>query len=110
MLFIIGLLLGGIAVIFAFQNIQPVMVAFLGWHFSGSLALLILISIVVGMIISWLLSLPEMLRLSDMRRHNRRLEKELEAHKQKLSETEGKLSQAEAPVVLQKTVLIGKEE
>ncbi len=110
MLFIIGLLLGGVAVMFVLQNVAPVTVAFFGWQFEGSLALVLLLAILGGMLISWFLSLPQMFRLSDLRWRNKRLQKDLEAHKQKLSETEGKLSQAEAPVVLEKTVILGQEE
>jgi uncharacterized integral membrane protein len=108
MLFIIGLLLGAAAIIFVVQNITPVTVSFLGWSFDGSLAIVLLFALVGGMLISWLLSIPEMLRLSDLRKHNKFLSRELEDHKQKLSETKGKLSQAEAPVVLEKTVVIDR--
>ncbi len=41
---IIGLLLGGAAVIFALQNITAVTVTFFSWQFEGSLAMIVLIS------------------------------------------------------------------
>ena len=91
-MFIVGLILGVIVVIFVLQNVIPVSVVFLGWHFNGSLALILLLAILLGMVISWLLSLPDMLKLSDLMSHNKRLQKDLEIHRQKLTETEEKLA------------------
>jgi putative membrane protein len=105
-MFIIGSILGAGVVIFMLQNISSVSVAFLGWQFEGSLALIVILAVVVGMVISWLLAIPDMLRLSDLKSNNKKLQKDLELHKQKLSETEGKLSQAETPVVVEKTVIV----
>ena len=105
-MFIIGSILGAGVVIFMLQNISSVSVAFLGWQFEGSLALIVILAVVVGMVISWLLAIPDMLRLSDLKSNNNKLQKDLELHKQKLSETEGKLSQAETPVVVEKTVIV----
>jgi len=110
MLFIIGLILGAVVVVFILQNIVPVTVSFLGWQTEGSLAIFLLLAVIAGMIISWLLSIPEMLRISDLRRHNKKLKAELDTHKQKLSETKGKLSQAEAPVVLHEKEVIIEEK
>ena len=108
-MFIIGIILGAAVVVFMLQNIAPVAVAFLGWQFEGSLALIVILAVLVGMIISWLLAIPDMLRLSDLKSHNKKLEKDLELHKQKLSETQGKLSQAETPVIVENTVIETKE-
>lgn len=90
MLFIIGLLLGAVMVIFVLQNVIPVSVVFFGWHFDGSLALVLLLAILGGMLVSALLSLPEIIRknfkLSRMASRNRELADELESHKQMLAE------------------------
>jgi lipopolysaccharide assembly protein A len=99
-MFIIGIILGAGVVVFVLQNIAPVSVAFLSWQFDGSLALIVILAILLGMIISWLLAIPDLLRLSDLKSHNNKLQKDLDVHRQKLSETEGKLSQAETPVVV----------
>ena len=104
MIFLIGAILGAVAVIFILQNIAPVSVAFLGWNFDGSLAVVLLLAIIAGMLISWLLSIPDMFRLSDLKSHNKKLERDLDLHRQKLSETEGKLAQAETPVVIERVV------
>ena len=106
MLFIIGLLLGAVVVVFILQNFIPVTVTFLAWQLDGNLAVILIVAVLLGMIISWLLSLPELLKAGHFRKRAERLEEDLNAHKQKLSETEGKLAQAEAPVVIEKTVIV----
>lgn len=99
-MFIIGIILGAGVVVFVLQNVAAVSVSFLSWQFDGSLALIVILAILLGMIISWLLAIPDLLRLSDLKTHNNKLQKDLDVHRQKLSETEGKLSQAETPVVV----------
>ncbi len=58
-LFILGLLLGGIAVTFALQNITVVTVAFFSWQLTGSLALILMAAILTGVLVTLLLLLPE---------------------------------------------------
>ena len=55
MIFIIGIILGAVVVVFILQNIAPVSVVFLGWNLDGSLSVIVLLAIVAGMLISWLL-------------------------------------------------------
>lgn len=111
MLFIIGLLLGAVMVIFVLQNVMPISVAFFGWHFDGSLALVLLLAILGGMLVSALLSLPEIVKknfkLSKMAARNRALADDLETHKQKLAETEGRL--AEKPQVIERETIVVEE-
>jgi lipopolysaccharide assembly protein A len=95
-MFIIGIILGGAVVIFMLQSLAAVSVSFLAWNFDGSLALIVILAVVFGMIISWLLAIPDMFRLSNLKSHNKRLEDDLYAHKQKLSQVEADLSQAKA--------------
>lgn len=108
MIFFIGILLGIVSVIFAFQNTAVVSVAFLGWQLEGSLAFIILLALVAGMLIFALLTLPAAIKdnmlFSRMARHNRRLAKDLEVHKEKLVEAEVKLE--EKPAVIEKTTVI----
>jgi lipopolysaccharide assembly protein A len=108
-MFIIGIILGSAVIVFLLQNIVPVSVSFLAWQFDGSLAIIVILAVVIGMIISWLLAIPDMLRLSDLKSHNKRLQKDLDIHRQKLSETEGKLSQVKEPVVVERTVIVENE-
>lgn len=83
--FILGLLLGVIAVIFAFQNIVTTTVTFLAWQIEGSLALILVMAILTGMVIAFLLTLPELIggymRESGLSKRIKNLESDL--HKQK---------------------------
>jgi lipopolysaccharide assembly protein A len=78
---LIGLLLGAVSVIFALQNITTVTVTFLTWQFDGSLALIILLAIASGIIMSSLLSLPQVVKrsiqISRLRKHNTKLKDQL---------------------------------
>ncbi len=58
-LFVLGLLLGAVAVVFAWQNIAVVTVTFFSWQINGSLAIIIELSILSGIIIVLLLVLPK---------------------------------------------------
>lgn len=58
---IIGLLVGGIAVIFILQNIIPITVHFFSWELQGSLALILILSILTGAVLSALSCLPDMI-------------------------------------------------
>lgn len=58
-LFILGLVLGGVAVIFALENITLITVTFFHWQITGSLALILISAIVAGVCVTLLLLLPE---------------------------------------------------
>ncbi|MEN9604755.1 MAG: hypothetical protein RJB39_440 [Candidatus Parcubacteria bacterium] len=97
---IFGLILGALAVIFALQNIVPITVTFLFWQINGSLALILLMAVLMGVLVCGLLSIPEMMRTSTRfklhKSEKRELEQSLELHKLKVSEAEAKLAHAEA--------------
>jgi lipopolysaccharide assembly protein A len=82
---IIALGIAAIAIIFALQNIVGVTVTFLVWNFQGSLALVLLISVTVGVLISLLASLPGMIRrrltISSQKKKLTTLEKERDDYK-----------------------------
>jgi uncharacterized integral membrane protein len=61
-LFILGLLLGIGAVVFALQNTTVITVTFIHWQITGSLSLIILLAILCGVLASLLLFLPESMR------------------------------------------------
>ena len=46
------------ALVFAFQNNEMVEVSFFGWGFAGSLALIIIASLLLGFIIGFILVIP----------------------------------------------------
>lgn len=57
--FILGLLLGGISVIFALQNELIVTVAFFQWQLTGPLSVILISAIISGIVITLLILLPE---------------------------------------------------
>lgn len=88
-LFLIGgLLIGGIVVAFAFQNIAVVTVTLFSWHFESPLSLIIIIAIVIGALISLLWSFPrdikKSLQISNLKKQNSKLEKELADNKKRI--------------------------
>jgi len=56
-----------VAVIFSVQNASPVALSFLSWHFESSLAIVILLTLVAGMILGMAI-----LSLSRLRRSMRK--------------------------------------
>ncbi len=85
-LFIIGLLLGAISVIFALQNIDIITVTFFSWHLTGSLALILLLTIASGILITILLVLPgsvrNYFRYKKLEKENKNLAEELRKQKE----------------------------
>jgi len=84
-LFILGLLLGAVAVVFSLQNIAVVTVTFFSWQLDGSLAVILLLSIITGILICLLILLPgtiqTAMRLRALKRENKKLEEELKKQK-----------------------------
>lgn len=78
---ILALILAIIVTIFAVQNIDPVNVTFLTFELNGSLALVLLITLTVGIIIGILVSAPSSLRrrreISGLKKSVRKMEKDL---------------------------------
>ena len=61
---IIGLILGGITVIFISQNIVPVSVLLFGWEIHASLSIVLIASILIGALIATLSCISEMIESS----------------------------------------------
>jgi uncharacterized integral membrane protein len=59
---IIGIAVGAITVVFALQNIVTITVTFFAWQLTGSLALILILAVISGLIISTLFALPGILR------------------------------------------------
>lgn len=59
---ILALLIALVAVVFALQNLIPVTVTFLAWDFNASLALVILITLLLGVLIGYLATVPGAIR------------------------------------------------
>lgn len=85
-LFIIGLLLGGVSVIFALQNTVIITVNFFSWQLTGSLALILLLAISSGIVVALLLLLPEFLssyfRYKNLKKDKEQLEEDLRKQKE----------------------------
>ena len=87
---ILGAILGALLVIFVLQNFTVVTVTFLTWHITGSLALVLLASIVSGIVITLLTLLPGLIRddfkVRALKRSMRDTEDQLEKTKSALIE------------------------
>lgn len=59
---ILGLILGSLSVVFALQNVVPITITFFVWQVEGSLALVLLLALLTGVIICGLVSIPEVIR------------------------------------------------
>ncbi len=58
-LFILGLLLGIVSVIFTLQNVDIVTVTFMSWKLTSSLSVIIGLALLSGFLVALLLFLPE---------------------------------------------------
>ncbi|MBU0750296.1 LapA family protein, partial [Patescibacteria group bacterium] len=89
--------LGAGALLFALQNTAIVPLTFLGWQFESSLALVVILSITFGVLMSILASIPSALsasfKIMGLKKQNTKLAEEVIAHKEALAASE-------APVVV----------
>jgi len=100
---ILALAIAIIAVIFALQNTAVVTIAFLLWKVTGSLSLILLVTLAIGVLIGVLFLLPSAikttLQASGQRKQLGALEKELAESKtqvQRLTDEKAKLVKAAA--------------
>jgi putative membrane protein len=96
---IVALVIAGVAIVFALQNITAVTVTFLFWNFHASLALVLLLSVAVGVLISLLASLPGLIRgkwgAVSQRKKLASLETENSANKKRADEAENEIKTLE---------------
>ncbi len=59
---IFSLIIAALATIFAVQNATPTTVSFFVWEFEGSLALILLIALIAGALISLFASMPTLIK------------------------------------------------
>jgi len=59
---IVAIIIAILAVVFALQNTVPITVSFLTWRFESSLALVLLITLALGILMSLLVSVPSVLK------------------------------------------------
>ncbi len=89
---ILAVVLGIFISVFAIQNAAPVTVKFIFWQFESSLAVLIILAILTGMLLVFLLSIPGRLKrrkeLYDKQKKIRELETRLEELQRKADTAE----------------------
>ena len=95
-LFLIGgFLIGAIAVTFALQNTETVIVALFSWRLESSLAMVIILAMVLGALIGLLWFLPGSIKksfqISNLKRQNTKLENELANKKTKVEPEQPKV-------------------
>ncbi|MDB5238118.1 MAG: hypothetical protein JWM46_388 [Candidatus Kaiserbacteria bacterium] len=82
---VIGILLGSLSVVFALQNVVTVTVTFLAWQITAPLALVLLGSMLSGVVITLLVSLPSLIRddmyVKVLQKQKKQLEDELATYK-----------------------------
>lgn len=87
---IVALLIAVIAVIFALQNTMTVTISFLAWEITGSLSLVLLITLAIGAVIGLLVLTPSAIKhtitLSNNRKRIGALEKQVEEQKVKIAD------------------------
>jgi len=80
---IVAIIVAILAVVFALQNAVPIIVSFLTWRFESSLALVLLITLALGIIMSLLVSVPSMIKRRKMISSQKKKIQELESGLQK---------------------------
>jgi uncharacterized integral membrane protein len=85
-LFILGLVLGAVSVVFALQNVAVITVTFFSWQLTGSLALILLLALTSGFLIALLLLLPEFVgnffKFKSLKKENEALAEDLRKQKE----------------------------
>ena len=61
-LIIISLIIATLAVIFAVQNADIIIISFLAWQFQGSMVLVLLLTFVFGFVAGLLIILPKLIK------------------------------------------------
>ncbi len=87
---IVALVIAVLAVIFALQNSMLVTISFFSWTISGSLSLVLLATLAIGVLIGLLVLAPNLLKKtfksSSQRKRIDALENEVSQHKAKVAE------------------------
>lgn len=85
-LFVAGTLLGAVSVIFALQNVAIITVTFFSWQFTGSLAIVLILAMASGVIVTTLILLPESIsnyfKFSNLEKENIEVREQLRKQKE----------------------------
>ena len=94
--YVLMALVGAAAAVFALQNIDPVVIRFLGWRIEGApLALVIMVSVVGGIVLTSLVGIVQQWKL---RSRIRQLEQRLAQSPMPMPRTEPPSPRAEPPL------------
>ncbi len=100
---ILGVILGAALVAFVLQNVAIVTVSFMTWQLTGSLALVLLVSIISGVVVTLLMILPCLIKddfyLAAVKKQKKDVEDELTQTKQALAQANARISGAQTVVV-----------
>jgi lipopolysaccharide assembly protein A len=111
---IIALVIAVVAVVFALQNITIVTVTFLLWSYHGSLALVLLLSVAAGVLISLLFSLPGEIRGKMTNNGQKKklglLQSELDENKQRAEKAENEVKGLEEQLATYSAALEEKHQ
>ena len=96
---IIGIVLGAAALLFIIQNTAIVSLTFVYWQFQSSIAVLVLLAILVGVVLMALMFLPGAIgdgfRMRKLRKHNEALAREAALQRQAADDANARLVAAE---------------
>ena len=99
-LVIFALVIALLAILFALQNASSIFINFLVWRFYGSLALILLMTLALGVIIGLLVTIPTILKrgwVSSRRKHQlTQLEEEYQGQAQDASSQKKRLELMQA--------------
>jgi len=99
---IVAIIVAILAVIFALQNSVPITVSFLGWKFESSLALVLLITLALGILTSLLFSIPSMIKrkrmISNQDKKIQKLQDGLQVEKESKKKEETENEESELPL------------
>lgn len=84
---IVAIIVAILGVVFALQNAVPISVSFLTWRFESSLALVLLITLALGILMSLLVSVPSMIKTKKIISNQKKKIQELESSLQRESES-----------------------
>ncbi|MCX6820329.1 MAG: lipopolysaccharide assembly protein LapA domain-containing protein [Candidatus Adlerbacteria bacterium] len=88
---IVGIILGGVSVLFILENAMPITVTFFAWQMSGSLSTVLFAAVLSGVAIALLVLLPSFIKddmyVSVLKAQKKELENELAEKTRQLAET-----------------------
>ncbi len=98
---IFGFVIGAGAIIFILQNTATVALTFIGWQFESSLAIVVMLSILVGIVFSLLASIPSAIRssmaIARLKKQNKSLQEEAQSYLHTAQEATARLNASSTP-------------